>query len=315
MKAVSLSLKIVAILAAAFCVYSWIDVRGKISTAESHMKQVSGATLAEKAPNVPALFKQIADLKKSMENAQGIIRKREADINSVNSELESERRKSIDANAEIVKNRATIRSLEANVASSKKKIAEKDTLIETLKSEIVSTKSMLTQNNETDSLKEKISTLESQLAAKTSALEEAEKKLKTMESSEVLEVVEVDAMGNKVVKKVVKTPYIPTGDIATVISLNSDEAMLVINKGEKSGVKADQKIQLKREGMLVTEIVIADVKDDFAVAYFNRNIGVPETIEVGDLFELTTPATASQEKPAESESTDNVTTEGASNEA
>ncbi len=314
MKAVSLSLKIVAILAAAFCVYSWIDVRGKISAAEAHMKQVSGATLAEKAPNVPALFKQIADLKKSMENAQGIIRKREADINSVNSELESERRKSVEANAEIVKNRATIRSLEANVASSKKKIAEKDTLIETLKREIVSTKSMLAQNNETDSLKEKISTLESQLEAKTQALEEAEKKIKTLQASEVMELVETDAMGNKVVRKVIKTPYIPKGDIATVVSLKKSEGMLLINKGEKAGVKADQKIQLKREGVLVTEIVIIDAKEDFSIAYFNPNVGIPETIETGDLLEMTTPAVETpQEAPAES--SDNVTTEGASNEA
>lgn len=63
MKAVSLSLKIVALLAAAFCVYAWIDVRGKISSAENHMKGVPGATLSEKAPKVPGLLKTIADNK------------------------------------------------------------------------------------------------------------------------------------------------------------------------------------------------------------------------------------------------------------
>ena len=42
MKAVSLSLKIVAILAAAFCVYAWMDTRGKISSAEGHLKDIAG---------------------------------------------------------------------------------------------------------------------------------------------------------------------------------------------------------------------------------------------------------------------------------
>ncbi len=316
MKAVSLSLKIVAILAAAFCVYSWVDVRGKISTAESHMKQVSGATLAEKAPNVPVLFKQIAEQKNSIKNAQDRLRTLESRNQSVNSELESERRKSVDANAEIVRNRATIRSLEAADAASKKKIAEKDALIETLKREIVSTKSMLTQNNETDELKEKISTLESQLTAKTQALEEAEKKLKTLESSEVVEVVETDAMGNKVVKKVMKTPYVPTGDIATVISIKPNEAMIVMNKGENAGVKADQKIQLKREGVFVADVVVSVSKPDFAIVYYNPKVGIPETIEIGDLLELTTATVEAENKPADAPASDNVTTENAaSNEA
>ncbi len=298
MKAVSLSLKIVALLAAAFCVYAWIDVRGKVSTAESHMSGVAGTTLAEKAPKVPGLLKKIAEQNNSIKNAQDRLRTLESRLQSSNSELESERRKSVDANAEIVRNRASIRSLEASLASNQKKIVEKDSLIESLKREIVSTKAMLTQNNETDDLKEKVSTLESQLNAKTEALLEAEKKLKLLESAEVVEVVETDASGKKVVKKVVKTPYVPTGDIATVISLNPEESLLVINKGEKAGVKAEQKIQLKREGVLVSEIVIADSKEDFALAYINRNVGIPETIEVGDLLELTVATVAA---PAESE--------------
>ena len=63
MKAVSLSLKIIALLAAAFCVYAWVDTRGKISTAETHMKGVPGETLVEKAPKVPGLLKTIAENK------------------------------------------------------------------------------------------------------------------------------------------------------------------------------------------------------------------------------------------------------------
>ena len=169
MKAVSLSLKIIALLAAAFCVYAWVDTRGKISTAETHMKGVPGETLVEKAPKVPGLLKTIAENKEKIAALQSSLRSSEQRNQDVNSELESERVKGVQANAEIVKKNAEIRSLNANVASSKKRIAEKDSLIESLKKEIVSTKALLSQTNEADALKDKIAALESQLGVKSKA--------------------------------------------------------------------------------------------------------------------------------------------------
>ena len=308
MKAVSLSLQIVAILAAAASVYLWVDTRGKIASAEEHMKGVAGATLEEKAPKVPGVLKDLANQKTTVKNLQGRLTTLESRIQSTNSELESERRKSVDANAEIVKNRSQIRQLESSLATSNKRIAEKDSLIENLKREIVSTKAMLTQNNEADELKEKVSNLESQLNAKAEALAEAEKKIKTLEASEVVEVVETDASGKQVKRKIVKTPYEPKGDIATVLSIK--DGMIVINKGETAGVKAEQKIQLKREGTLVSEIVISESKDDFALAFINSKVGIPETIEVGDLLELTV-ATVEEAKPAEKK--EKATTESSEN--
>ncbi|MFR6034848.1 MAG: hypothetical protein ACLUKN_17730 [Bacilli bacterium] len=56
MKAVSLSLKIVAILAAAFCVYAWMDTRGKISSAEGHLKDIAGESLEARAAKVPSIL-------------------------------------------------------------------------------------------------------------------------------------------------------------------------------------------------------------------------------------------------------------------
>lgn len=296
MKAVSLSLKIIALLAAAFCVYAWIDTRGKISTAETHMKGVPGETLVEKAPKVPGLLKTIAENKEKIAALQSSLRSSEQRNQDVNSELESERVKSVQANAEIVKKNAEIRSLNANVASSKKRIAEKDSLIESLKKEIVSTKALLSQTNEADALKDKVATLESQLGVKSKALEEAEAKIKTLESSEVVEVVETDASGKKIVKKVVKVPYEPKGDIATVISASPKDAIVVINKGEADGVKASQKIALKREGTFVSEIVIVETRQNEALGYINPNRGIPETIEAGDLLELAAVAEKSAEE-------------------
>ena len=299
MKAVSLSLKIVAFLAAAFCVYSWVDVRGKISSAETHMKDVPGATLSEKAPKVPGLLKTIAENKEAIEGMKGRLRTVEQRNQEANAELESERAKSMQANAEIVKKNAEIRSLNATIASSKKQIAKNNSTIESLRREIMSTKALLAKSDESDSLKEKISSLESQLATKSKALEDAEKKIKTLEASEVVDVVEIDASGKKVVKKVVKVPYTPKGDIAAVLKSIPEESIVVINKGEADGVKQYQKIQLKREGVLVSEIVISEVRGNVALGLINPKVGIPETIEEGDLLELTaeTPK-AEAEKPA-----------------
>ena len=58
MKAASISLKILAILAACFCVYAWIDTRGKVSGAEELMKDVPGATLHEKSSNIPGILSE-----------------------------------------------------------------------------------------------------------------------------------------------------------------------------------------------------------------------------------------------------------------
>lgn len=293
MKIASLSLKIIAILAAAFAVYAWIDTRGTISTAETQMKDVPGLTLAEKAPKVPGILKDNADKQKSIDALKGRISGLEKRNQEVNSELESERSKSVQANADIVKKNAEIRTLNSTLATANKSVAEKDTTIENLKREIVSAKSMMTQSNEGDVLKEKVATLESQLSTKTTALEEAEKKIKALETAEYVTVTETDENGKEVVKKIMKLPYEAKGDIATVLSVDHKKAMVVLNRGDKDGLKRFQKVVLKREGVVVAEVAILDTKEDLAVAHINQKSGIPETLEIGDLLELTIPAVAS----------------------
>lgn len=298
MKAASLALKIVAILAAAFSVYAWIDTRGIVSTAESHMSGISGATLSEKAPKVPGILKDLADKKRSIDAFKIRVGNLEKGTASLNAELESERSKNVSASADIVKKNSEIRTLTGDLANSKKVVAEKETLIENLKREIMATKALVAQTGEADSLKEKVASLESQLSEKSKALEESEKKAKLLESAEIVQVVETDASGNKVIKKVVKTPYVPSGDMATVIKLDKDDSLIAINRGEKNGVKADQKILLKREGKVISEIQIKEVGDDFAIAQVNNNVAVPETIEVGDLYEMGAPEASGEDSSA-----------------
>ena len=80
-----------------------------------------------------------------------------------------------------------------------------------------------------DALKEKVATLESELKTKSEELAEAQKKAKLLEMSEVVEVVETDASGKQIKRKIMKTPYIPTGDIATVIAVDQSNGLVCIN--------------------------------------------------------------------------------------
>ena len=289
MKAASLSLKIVAILAAAFCVYAWMDTRGKISSAEGHLKDIAGESLEARAAKVPSILKEKAQMAEKIKAFEGRVRTLEQRNNSMNSELESERAKNVQANSDLVKKNAEIRSLNSSLSTTKKQVAEKDTLIETLKREIVASKTLVTQNNESDGLKEKVATLESQLKAKEGELAAANEKLKILDMSEIVEVIETDDKGNKIKRKILKTPYIATGDIATVLKVDQKNAMVSINRGTKNGVKQDQKIILKREGRVVSEILMTEVKEDISVGLINRNLGIPETIETGDLLEMASP--------------------------
>lgn len=315
MKAASISLKILAILAACFCVYAWIDVRGKVSSAESQMKDVPGATLQEKSSNIPNILAKKTEAEVSNKAFAARVADLEGKVKSVTSELESERVKNIQVNSDLVKRNAEIRTLTSTVATSKKQIAQKDSQIENFKKEIIATKNLLAESNETDALKEKVATLESQLKVKMEELAEANKKAKLMEMAEVVEVIETDASGKKVKRKIVKTPYIPTGDIATVIALDPVNGMVSINRGGKSGVKESQKILLKREGKLVSEILITTAGDDFSVGLINRNVAIPETIEIGDLLELAAPQQAAEKVPAVQESADPVAETEAETEA
>ena len=101
MKAVSISLKILAILAACFCVYAWLDTRGKVSSAEELMKDVPGATLQEKSSNIPGILSEKAKVESSNKAFRASVSSLEGKLKSANDELESERVKNIKVNSEL----------------------------------------------------------------------------------------------------------------------------------------------------------------------------------------------------------------------
>ena len=282
-------LKVVALLAAAFCVYAWLDVKGRISEAETQMAEIGGATLVEKAPNAAKINKQNKERAVKISAFEKRVKSLEKDVNSLNSELESERSKNVSATADIVKRNSEIRSLNSKLAVVSKQVEERDSTIDTLKKEILAKQELLAKQDDTDSLKDKISQLESKLAEQEKLLDEAQKKAKIAEMAEVVEVIETDAAGNKVKRKIVKVPYVPTGDIATIIAVDSQKGVVAINKGKNDGINAQQVIVLKKEGNVIAEAVVSEVKEDMSALVLNKNALLPEYVVLNGQFELAAP--------------------------
>ena len=295
MKMLSPILKIVALLAAAFCVYAWLDVKGRISEAETQMAEIGGATLVEKAPNAAKINKQNKERAVKISAFEKRVKSLEKDVNSLNSELESERSKNVSATADIVKRNSEIRSLNSKLAVVSKQVEERDSTIESLKKEILSKQELLAKQDDADSLKDKISQLESKLAEQEKLLDEAQKKAKIAEMAEVVEVIETDAAGNKVKRKIVKVPYIPTGDIATVIAVDSQKGVVAINKGKNDGINAQQVIVLKKDGNVIAEAIVSEVKEDMSALVLNKNALLPEYVVLNGQFELAAPVVKAPE--------------------
>ena len=297
-------LKVVALLAAAFCIYAWFDVKGRISTAESDMSEISGATLVEKAPNAAKIHKENNQRKVKIAAFEKRVKALEGDVSSLNSELEAERAKNVSAAAEIVKANRQIRTLNTKVEQSASVISERDSTIESLKKEILASKELLSKQDNTDELKDKINALERKLADTEKELVAARKKAKLAEAAEVVEVVETDAAGNKIRKKIVRVPYVPTGDIAKVIALDPNSGVIAINKGKANGLDAKQMLVLKKDGVVIAQAEVQEVAQDFAALLLNKNADIPEYITLGAEFELASPVIAeakAEEAPAKEE--------------
>ncbi|MBO5255039.1 MAG: hypothetical protein J6B07_04355 [Opitutales bacterium] len=286
MKALSLILRVVALLAAAACIYAWFDIKGRISEAENQMQAIKGATLAEKAPNAAKIHKENEGRKKTIASFQTRVKGLEKDISSLNSELENERAKNVSASADIVKRNSEIRSLNSKLVSFSKQVEERDATIDSLKKELVAKQELLSKQDDTDSLKEKIANLERKITEQEAELKKAQEKAKIADMSEVVEVIETDASGKKIKRKVVKVPYVPKGDIATITSQSGN--IVSINKGKADGLNAEQEILLKKNGILIAEAFISNVDENSSVLLLNKRAPLFEYVEVNEQFELDT---------------------------
>ena len=82
MKVLSPILKILVVLAAAFCVYAWFDVKGRISSAEQHMADIKGQTLVEKAPEAAKINKENNQRKVKITAFEKRVKSLESDVKS-----------------------------------------------------------------------------------------------------------------------------------------------------------------------------------------------------------------------------------------
>lgn len=300
MKMLSPILKVVALLAAAFCVYAWFDVKGRISKAEDEMSVIKGATLAEKAPNAAVVHKENEGRKKQIASFQKRVKGLESDAKKLNDELESERSKNVSAAAEIQKGKSEINSLNSKLKSASRELSNRDATIDNLKKELIAKNELLSKQDDSEALKEKVADLERKLATQQSELNKALEKAKLADMSEKVEIIEIDeATGKKVKRTILKTPYVPTGDIATVIGFNSEKGVLVINKGKNDNIKKLQVVLLKKNGVVIADAIVDAVADDTATLVLNAKSVLPEYIAVNEQFELGAPALALKEEPKE----------------
>lgn len=300
MKILSLILKVVALLAAAFCVYAWFDVKGRIKDAETHMAEIKGATLVEKAPNAAIINKENNQRKLKIKAFEQRVKGLEKEVSDANNELESERSKNVSANADIARQKSEIRSLNSKLASVSKQVGERDSTIESLKKEILAKQELLAQQGDMDTLKDKVSDLERKLSEKDKELAKALEKAKIADMSEIVEVIETNADGQKIKRKIIKVPYAPKGDIATIISVDAQNGIVAINKGKADGLKERQALLLKRAGVVVAEAYVDNVQENIAGLVLNRNSVLGEYIAQNEQFELDS-AVVKQEKKPEAE--------------
>ena len=301
MKFVSIILRLAALVAAGVCVYAWLDSRGKISTASANLDKagLNGVDLVEKSESAVALADAKKELDKKLVAKDKVNKDLEGKLSEANSDLESERTKTVQLSGDLSKRSGELRAANTSIASLKKQLSQKNTLIENLKKEIVAVKSNLTQESPKNDLKEKVADLEGKLAKAESELKETKTKLKILEQGEVIQVVETDPKtGEKVTKKIIKKPYVPKGDMATVLDFDADAKAVLINKNAKDGLQIQQKIVFLREGQLVAEAIVCDIYDNNAALLINRKVGIPETIEVGDLLEMSSPEALNAAAPA-----------------
>ena len=246
------------------------------------MKDVSGATLVEKSARIPGLVQENAKLKKDLNSSEANVQNLTTKSKSLASDLESERASNIRVNKEKAELTNEVRTVKINLQDAKKNLDDAVATIEKLKKEIVAIRQSSSDNGAADAL------LEGQLSDLTKKYEVAAEKARIYDLSEIVvveDIVDPEA-GKRTTKKVLKVPYVATGDTATVTRLESSNDLAAINRGKKDKLALDQVIDLKRDGEYVGRVTVVEIGEDFAIVSINPTLGIPETIESGDILEL-----------------------------
>lgn len=304
MNKVSLVLRIVAIVGAVACVALWFQIKGQIKQATTDMAGISGVTLTEKSAQVPGILKEKEKLAADLNVSEAKVQNLTTKSNQLSEDLESERATNVRVNNEKAKLTQEVRQVKVQLQDANDKIKSSELMVEKLKKEIVDIKKTVQDSSETDALKQKVTVLSNELEALKKDYAVASEKARILDLSEIVEVVEIDQeAGKKTIRKIVKPPYVKVGQDATITNTAENDGLIALNRGKKDGLSLGQKIDLKGdEGKFIARIVVAEIGEDFAIATVNPDMGIPEVIETGDIYELVPTVDLNKkadEKPAE----------------
>ncbi len=293
MKSLSLILKLVALLAAAFCVYTWIDIRGKISDAETKMSQIPGATLADKATEAEAIRQnrdELAKAKAGLEDQQKEDKKTIEDCKSTITALQSERS---DLEKSLKDEERKVSELKKDIKAEKAKNEAKDQKIAEIEGDLGQKDALIAKLQNDDKvqrLQEQINSLERKYEATVSELEKT--KVKAARADKIQEIVYLENENGKTKKTTVYTfPYKANeNSVATVIGFDKKNGVLAINKGKKDdeNLRPLQVVQLKnpKNGIVFAEAQIRELLDDQTILALATSSVLPEYIAVKSQIEL-----------------------------
>lgn len=288
MNKVSLVLRIVAIVGAVACVALWFQIKGQVKQATSDMAGISGVTLIEKSAQVPGILKEKEKLASDLNVSDAKVQNLTTKSKQLTEDLDAERASNIRVNNEKAKLTQEIRKVKIDLQDANESIKNSEVMVERLKKEIVDIKKTVQDTSESDALKQKVTVLSNELEAVKKDYAVAAEKARILDLSEIVEVVDIDTeAGKKTIRKIVKPPYVKVGQDATVTKTNEAFDLLMINRGKKDGLSLGQKIDLKgAEGKFIGRVTVAEISDEFSVVSVNPKMGIPETIESGDIYEL-----------------------------
>lgn len=301
MKILSILLRLVAIAGAAFCVYAWVDTKGKTTESMEHMKEIAGETLQMRTAQVPDILKEKRQTEATLRKTEDTLKATKDTLANTENDLKDERDRVVQAQEEILDKNTQIKSLNTKVSGLEASVASAKTEVDDLKNEIVKIKS------ETEpliaSLNSQIQTLEAEIAhkdvEKAEAVAGVEKELNAKMENMVM------ASTGEVVEEV--PVYVAEGEIVTILKASEGNDLFVVNKGAASGFKQNQKFKIKDEGNFIAEFTVTILQGNSAVcSVADKNIGIPETIFVGDTYEVVIEAPEAVAEASEEAATDAI---------
>lgn len=221
-----------------------------------------------------ALQEDLRTQKSNLETTKGSLKKAEAevaavkkDLDAAKSEAEAKAKEAADAKAAEDKAKADLAKAVAEVEDKNKKIAEMDAAVASLKKEMgdVNPAELAAKIKDLTDAKAK---METELAEATQLRDTFDKKAKEAEAQ--------FAAKDRTIQEY-KAGYVRNGLTGKVLAYNPGWNFVVLNLGDKSGLKSGVQMVVTRSGAMVGKVKVTTVEPNTAIADV-----LPGTIARGD---------------------------------